>query len=121
MCIRDRLHPGRRLGKARRAPTSIGPAHTSGSTTRKSTRTPREPRPTLPAAAAGSRIIPRDAETVEVRVAGRAVTLTHLRKVFWPELGLTKGDLLQFYVDVAAVLLPHLAGRAMVMLSLIHI
>jgi bifunctional non-homologous end joining protein LigD len=87
----------------------------SGSTTRKSTRAPREPRPALPAGAAGKRLIPRDADTVEVRVAGRAVTLTHLRKVFWPELGLTKGDLLQFYVDVAPVLLPHLADRAMVM------
>ena len=87
----------------------------SGSTTRKSTRAPREPRPALPSGAAGKRLIPRDADTVEVRVAGRAVTLTHLRKVFWPELGLTKGDLLQFYVDVAPVLLPHLADRAMVM------
>jgi bifunctional non-homologous end joining protein LigD len=35
--------------------------------------------------------------------------------MFWPELGVTKGDLLQYYVDVASVLLPHLADRAMVM------
>ena len=112
---RARLRPGRRLGEARRAPASIGSAHMSGSTTRKSTRAPREPRPAPSAGAAGKRIIPRDADTVEVRAAGRAVTLTHLRKVFWPELGLTKGDLLQFYVDVAPVLLPHLADRAMVM------
>ena len=50
-----------------------------------------------------------------MRAGDRAVTLTHLRKPFWPELGLTKGDLLQYYVDVAPVLLPHLADRAMVM------
>jgi bifunctional non-homologous end joining protein LigD len=38
-----------------------------------------------------------------------------LRKPFWPELGLTKGDLLQYYADVAPVLLPHVRDRAMVM------
>ena len=35
--------------------------------------------------------------------------------MFWRELGLTKGDLLQYYADVADVLLPHLRDRAMVM------
>ena len=34
--------------------------------------------------------------------------------VFWPGLGLTKRDLLQYYADVAPVLLPHLRDRAMV-------
>jgi bifunctional non-homologous end joining protein LigD len=46
---------------------------------------------------------------------GREVRLTNLRKLFWPLLGLTKGDLLQYYADVAGVLLPHLRDRAMVM------
>ena len=49
------------------------------------------------------------------RRAAREVRLTNLRKVFWPELGLTKGDLLQYYADVADVLLPHMRDRAMVM------
>jgi bifunctional non-homologous end joining protein LigD len=35
--------------------------------------------------------------------------------VFWPETGTTKRDLLQYYVDVAPVLLPHVRDRAMVM------
>ena len=35
--------------------------------------------------------------------------------MFWPERGLTKGDLLQYYADVANVLLPHIRDRAMVM------
>jgi bifunctional non-homologous end joining protein LigD len=52
---------------------------------------------------------------VEVRAGDRAVRLTNLRKVFWPTLGLTKRDLLQYYADVAPVLLPHLRDRAMVM------
>ncbi|MFN2432367.1 MAG: non-homologous end-joining DNA ligase [Gemmatimonadota bacterium] len=41
--------------------------------------------------------------------------LTNLGKPFWAELGLTKGDLLQYYADVSGALLPHLAERAMVM------
>jgi bifunctional non-homologous end joining protein LigD len=43
------------------------------------------------------------------------VTLTHLEKIFWPEAGFTKRDLLQYYADVSPALLPHLADRAMVM------
>jgi len=50
-----------------------------------------------------------------VAVGDRQVKLTNLQKVFWPGLGLTKGDLIRYYVDVAPVLLPHLRDRAMVM------
>jgi bifunctional non-homologous end joining protein LigD len=59
--------------------------------------------------------LPRDAENVDVRVGTRSVHLTNLGKPFWPALGLTKRDLLQYYADVAPVLLPHLRDRAMVM------
>jgi bifunctional non-homologous end joining protein LigD len=59
--------------------------------------------------------IPRDRDTLEVRCGDQAVQLTNLRKVFWPDLKLTKGELVQYYIDVAPVLLPHLADRAMVM------
>ena len=59
--------------------------------------------------------IPRDRDGVTVALGGRTVTLTNLRKPFWPELGLTKRDLLQYYADVAPVLLPHIRDRAMVM------
>ena len=41
--------------------------------------------------------------------------LTNLDKPFWPELGITKGDLIQYYADVASFLLPHIRDRAMVM------
>jgi bifunctional non-homologous end joining protein LigD len=50
-----------------------------------------------------------------VAVGGREVRLTNLRKPFWPERNITKGDLIQYYADVAPVLLPHIADRAMVM------
>jgi bifunctional non-homologous end joining protein LigD len=59
--------------------------------------------------------IPPDATALEVRLGAQSVHLTNLRKPFWPELGITKGDLIQYYADVAHVLLPHLKDRAMVM------
>ena len=48
-------------------------------------------------------------------VAGKEVRLTNLDKPFWPEIGITKGDLIQYYADVAPLLLPHVRDRAMVM------
>jgi len=59
--------------------------------------------------------IPDDRNEVELRVGKRTVTLTNLDKVFFPAAGLAKRDLLRYYADVAAVLLPHLRDRAMVM------
>jgi len=60
-------------------------------------------------------VLPRDVDDLTVEVDRRKVKLTNLRKPFWPELGITKRDLLQYYLDVAPVLLPHLRDRAMVM------
>ncbi len=59
-------------------------------------------------------VIPKSGST-ELKVAGKDVRLTNLDKLFWPELGITKGDLIQFYADVAPLLLPHIRDRAMVM------
>lgn len=36
--------------------------------------------------------IPSDRDQVVLELDGRAVRVTNLRKVFWPALGLTKGD-----------------------------
>ncbi len=44
-----------------------------------------------------------------------ALDVTNLRKVFWPASGLTKGDLLRFYVQVSPWLLPVVADRPLVM------
>ena len=59
--------------------------------------------------------LPRDVDNAVVAIDGHEVRLTNLRKVFWRELKITKGDLLQYYLDVSHVLLPHLHNRAMVM------
>jgi bifunctional non-homologous end joining protein LigD len=44
------------------------------------------------------------------QVVGR-VTLSNLDKVFFPDEGITKGDLIDYYRAVAPVLLPHLRDR----------
>src|SRR5947207_5577104 len=60
-------------------------------------------------------VLPTDEPSLEVELEGRVVKLTNLGKLFWPQLGITKRDLLQYYADVSSVLLPHLIDRAMVM------
>ncbi len=60
-------------------------------------------------------MIPTDVVNAEVTIEGRAVKLTNLNKPFWPELGITKRDLLEYYASMAQELVPHLSDRAMVM------
>jgi len=59
--------------------------------------------------------IPPGVDNATLTVAGRDVRLTNLRKPFWPDRGITKGGLIQYYADVSPVLLPHIRDRAMVM------
>jgi bifunctional non-homologous end joining protein LigD len=51
------------------------------------------------------------ADKVSVEVDGRALQLTNLGKVLYPETGFTKGEVLDYYTRIAPVLLPHLADR----------
>jgi bifunctional non-homologous end joining protein LigD len=60
-------------------------------------------------------LIPARGKSCELRVGGKSVRLTNLHKPFWPERGLTKGDLLRYYASISKWLLPHLKDRAMVM------
>src|SRR6185436_3315757 len=60
-------------------------------------------------------VLPRNKTNVDLDIGGRVVKLTNLGKLFWPKLGITKRDLLQYYADVSSFLLPHLIDRAMVM------
>jgi bifunctional non-homologous end joining protein LigD len=43
------------------------------------------------------------------------VKLSNLEKIFWPDEGITKGDLIDYYRGVAEVLVPHLRGRPFTM------
>src|SRR5438093_5578543 len=101
---RDHLPVTRLSGRARRGPRRVAGRAAPVSHRQAAFRT-----------ATKDRIIPLGVNVVEVALADRTVTLTNLLKPFWPRLGLTKGDLLQYYVEVAPVLLPHLRDRAMVM------
>ncbi len=65
--------------------------------------------------AANESPVPCGVDNAEVRFGERTTRLTNLRKPFWPELGITKGDLLRYYAAIAPALLPHLKSRAMVM------
>jgi bifunctional non-homologous end joining protein LigD len=51
----------------------------------------------------------------EVRKGSRTLKLSNLDKLFWPEEGISKGDLLAYYRDVVAVLVPHLRNRPFTM------
>jgi bifunctional non-homologous end joining protein LigD len=46
---------------------------------------------------------------------GDTLRVTNLAKVFWPQSGLTKGDLLRYYVEVAPLILPAVDDRPLVM------
>ena len=59
--------------------------------------------------------IPRDGRDATLSIGGKDVELTNLDKVFWPVEGYTKRDLLQYYADIASVILPHLRDRAITM------
>jgi bifunctional non-homologous end joining protein LigD len=50
-----------------------------------------------------------------IRKGKRVLRLSNLDKEFWPEEGITKGDLLAFYRDVASVVVPHLRDRPFTM------
>ncbi len=45
----------------------------------------------------------------------RPLRLSNLDKVFFPDAGYTKGDLIQYYASVSSLILPHLADRPLSM------
>lgn len=53
-------------------------------------------------------------------VDGRTVRVTHLEKVLFPDDGITKAELLQYYLTVAPYLLPHLTGRPLTLKAFPH-
>jgi bifunctional non-homologous end joining protein LigD len=51
------------------------------------------------------------AKRLEVDIGGHRLALSNLDKVFYPETGFTKGQVIDFYTRIAPVLLDHLRGR----------
>ena len=46
-----------------------------------------------------------------VDVDGRRLRLTNLDKVMYPDTGTTKGEVIDYYTRIAALLIPHASGR----------
>ena len=55
------------------------------------------------------------AKALEVEVEGRRLRLSNLDKVLYPEVGFTKGQVIDYYTRAAPYVLPHLRGRALTM------
>src|SRR5919109_2374976 len=53
-----------------------------------------------------------------LEVDGRELKLSNLAKVFWPDEGYTKGDLLAAYYNVAGHILPYLKDRPLTMVRM---
>ena len=54
-------------------------------------------------------------QDLTLNVDGKNVHFTHLDKVYFPESGITKRDLLSYYSEMAEYILPFLEGRALVL------
>jgi bifunctional non-homologous end joining protein LigD len=53
--------------------------------------------------------------TKSVNIDGKRVKLTNIDKILYPSAGFTKGEVIDYYVQVAPTMLPHLKGRSLTM------
>src|SRR5947209_10581537 len=54
-------------------------------------------------------------EKAQLVVAGRKLAVSNLNKVLYPKVGFTKGQVIDYYIRIAPVLLPHLRDRPLTM------
>jgi bifunctional non-homologous end joining protein LigD len=62
-----------------------------------------------------ARGVPSKGEITPMRIGSREVAVTNLEKIFFPARGLTKGDLVEYYLDLAPQVLNHVERRPMQM------
>jgi bifunctional non-homologous end joining protein LigD len=55
--------------------------------------------------------VPRSEATLKLK--NRSIPVSNLEKVFYPQSGFTKGQVIDYYIKVSPVLLPHLKDRAL--------
>jgi bifunctional non-homologous end joining protein LigD len=48
---------------------------------------------------------------VEIEAAGKKLAVSNLGEVLHPKVGLTKGQVIDYYIRISPVLLPHLKNR----------
>jgi bifunctional non-homologous end joining protein LigD len=49
--------------------------------------------------------------TSDLEIGGRRLSVSNLEKVMYPQTGFTKSDVIEYYIEIADVLLPHLKDR----------
>jgi len=54
-------------------------------------------------------------QKAELIVEGRRLPVSNLNKVLYPRTGFTKGEVINYYIQIATVLLPHLKDRPLTM------
>src|SRR5947209_6501089 len=54
-------------------------------------------------------------DKVQLQVNGKKLSVSNLNKVLYPKAGFTKGQVIDYYIRVAPVLLPHLKDRPLTM------
>ncbi len=55
------------------------------------------------------------AKKTELLVKGKKLPVSNLEKVLYPQTGFTKGQVIDYYIQIAPVLLPHLKDRPLTM------
>jgi bifunctional non-homologous end joining protein LigD len=89
---------------------------TKSSQPAKETNSSRPSRQKTPAQDAGfEELAHGQAESLRLHVDGRTLALTHLNKIYFPESGIRKRDLLAYYYRLANHVLPFLKDRPLVM------
>lgn len=56
-------------------------------------------------------VVSKDGQDMEYTFGKNKVVVTHYEKIYFPEDGLTKGDVVEYYISMANYILPHLKGR----------
>src|SRR5215467_12429683 len=54
-------------------------------------------------------------EKAQLVVEGKKLAVSNLNKILYPKVGFTKGEVIDYYIRIAAVLLPHLKDRPLTM------
>ena len=87
----------------------------NGHSPRRATSNKSSTRAAKPPTAARALTQPGPSGDLDVRVGSEVVSLTHLDRVYWPDAGITKGDLLRYYWQVRAPLLLALKDRPLIL------
>ena len=112
-CVREEPEQIRE-SRGERRPRLSGPPQAARSASKNNRESQGAPDRPMGHAAIGIRqsaLLPADKSEVSLDLSGRRLKFTNLNKIFYPADGYTKRDLINYYADVAAFLVPHLAGR----------